>query len=216
MDENLLFFSNLCVKLFKIQWNLFMKDHSHKEPYVLRPPRGWDRIAQLFEHWVWCAADTGSSPQYSKGFFSQRRLSSADSLTYSVRTDPVCAVTCVNICAHVKNVAQLVEHPTGMPLRQLPFLVAARDFSPTVNFQCRLFYSLRTPPCATACVNICVHIKDPVVHVKRRRVQWIMEILKYPACTIGWVARLSQLAFPEESNQDFPWEELQWDNTDIK
>ena len=44
------------------------------------------------------------------------------------------------------------------------------------------------PPCAIACINICAHFKDPVVHV---RVRWIMEMLKHPACTIGWVARLS-------------------------
>ena len=34
----------------------------------------------------------------------------------------------------------------------------------------------------------CVHVKDPVVHV---RVQWIMETIKHPACTVGWVAWLS-------------------------
>ena len=36
-------------------------------------------------------------------------------------------------------------------------------------------------------VNICAHVKDPVVHV---RVRWIMETLKHPACTVGWVTRL--------------------------
>ena len=28
------------------------------------------------------------------------------------------------------------------------------------------------PQCAIACINICAHVKDPVVHV---RVRWIME-----------------------------------------
>ena len=46
---------------------------------------------------------------------------------------------------------------------------------------------VRTPPCAIACINICAHVKDPVVHV---RVRWIMETLKHPACTIGWITRL--------------------------
>ena len=32
-------------------------------------------------------------------------------------------------------------------------------------------------------------LKDPVVHV---RVWWILETLKRPACTIGWIARLSR------------------------
>ena len=46
-----------------------------------------------------------------------------------------------------------------------------------------------------------IHAKDPVVHV---RVWWIMETLKHPACTVGWVARLLlQLAFPVESNLVF-------------
>ena len=34
------------------------------------------------------------------------------------------------------------------------------------------------------------HVKDPVVHV---RVQWIVETLKHPACTVGWVARLCRI-----------------------
>ena len=60
----------------------------------------------------------------------------------------------------------------------------ARDFSPRVNFHCRVSYGVHTPLCAIACINICVHVKDPVVH---RR---IMETLKHPARTVGWVARL--------------------------
>ena len=39
-----------------------------------------------------------------------------------------------------------------------------------------------------------------------------METLKHPACTIGWIARLSQLAFPKERNLNFSWEKSHWDN----
>ena len=85
------------------------------------------------------------------------------------------------------DAVQLVEHWTGTPPTQVRLPVAARDFSPRVNFHCILSYGVRTPPCAIACIYICAHVKDPVVNV---RVLWIMEILKYPACTIGWVARL--------------------------
>ena len=46
-------------------------------------------------------------------------------------------------------------------------------------------YGVHTPPCAIACINICAHVKDPVVHV---RVRWIMETLKHPVCTVSWVA----------------------------
>ena len=78
------------------------------------------------------------------------------------------------------------EHRTGAPLTQVRFPGAARDFSPRVNFYCRLSYGVRTPPCAIACINICVHVKDPVVHV---RVRWSMETLKHQECTVGLVAR---------------------------
>ena len=53
------------------------------------------------------------------------------------------------------------------------------------------------PPCATACINICAHV----------RARWIMETLRHPACSTGWVARLccSWLS-PGKSNPNFPWE----------
>ena len=70
---------------------------------------------------------------------------------------------------------------------QVRFPGAARDFSPRVSFQCRLSYGVRTPPCAIACIYTCAHVKYPVIYV---RVRWIMETLKHPECTVGWVARL--------------------------
>ena len=63
----------------------------------------------------------------------------------------------------------------------------ARDFSPRVNFQPRLSYGVHTPPCATGCINICTQVAAPVLRV---RVRWIMETLKHPARTVGWVTRL--------------------------
>ena len=50
------------------------------------------------------------------------------------------------------DVSQLVEHQTGRSLRQVQFPSAARDFSPRVNFQCRLSYGVCTPP-----VYSCMH-----------------------------------------------------------
>ena len=49
-------------------------------------------------------------------------------------------------------------------------------FFPGVNFQCRLSDGVRTFPCATACINICAHVKEPVVPV---RVRWILETPKH-------------------------------------
>ena len=85
------------------------------------------------------------------------------------------------------DVAQLAERRTGTPLTQVRFPGAERDLSSRVNFQYRLYYNVRTRPCATACINICAHDKDPIVHV---RIRWIMETLKHPARTVGSVARL--------------------------
>ena len=81
----------------------------------------------------------------------------------------------------------MVEHRTGTLATQVRFPSAARELSPRVNFQCRLSYGVRTPPCAIACIYTCAHVKDPVVYV---RVRWIMKTLKHPASTVGWVARL--------------------------
>ena len=45
-----------------------------------------------------------------------------------------------------------------------------------------------------------------------------METLKHPACMHRRLgsATLSQLAFPRESNPNFPWEKSHWDNTAVK
>ena len=58
--------------------------------------------------------------------------------------------------------ALLVECRTSTRLKTVCFLGVARAFSPTVNFQCRLSYSsYKQPLCASACIKICVRIKDP-------------------------------------------------------
>ena len=77
----------------------------------------------------------------------------------------------------------------------------AGDFSPSVNFQCRLSYVVRTPQYAIACINICAHVKDPVVHV---RVQWIMKTLKHPAGTVDRVARLCRSWVSPRKQPKFP------------
>ena len=45
-----------------------------------------------------------------------------------------------------------------------------------------LTVSLYTPMCNRMHFNICVHVNDPLVHV---RVSWIMETLKHPAGIVG-------------------------------
>ena len=90
-------------------------------------------------------------------------------------------------------------------LRQVRFPGASMDFSPRVNLQCRLSYSVRAPPCAMAWINICAHVKDPVVHV---RVRWIMATLTNPACTVGWVARLCRSWLSLGKQPKFPLGEI--------
>ena len=108
---------------------------------------------------------------------------------------------------------RLVERLTGTALTQVRYPGAANDFSPRLNFQCRLSHGVRTPPCAIACVNICAHVKDPVVHV---RVRCIMETLKHPACTLGWVSRhCSSWLSPGKGDPNFPWKKSHWDKTVI-
>ena len=94
----------------------------------------------------------------------------------------------VNHCGLGMQLSWL-EHRTIMPLMQVRFPSAARDFSSRVNIQYMLssFTCVCTPLCAIACINVCAHIKDPVVQV---RVQWIMETLKHPVCTVGRVVQL--------------------------
>ena len=43
-----------------------------------------------------------------------------------------------------------------------------------------------------------------------------MDTLKHPACIVGRVAWLSQLAFPGEGNPNFPWEKSHWDDNIVK
>ena len=120
-----------------------MVEHSPK----ILASKGWD-VAQLVRASDRHAADAGSIPRCGKEFFSQSTFS-ADSLT------------CV-----------------------------------------------RTPTCAITCTNICAHIKDPVVRV---RVQWIMETLKHPACTVRKSSMHGKLGsttvttgFPQGKPLEFP------------
>ena len=95
------------------------------------------------------------------------------------------------------DVAHLVEHWTGTPLRQVRFPGAARDFSLRVSLSVQTLPWCPYAPVCKSCTNICAHVQDPVVHVT---VRWIMGALKHPACTI---------VFPGESTPNFPWEKSQ-------
>ena len=85
------------------------------------------------------------------------------------------------------DVVHLVERRTGSPLTQVQFPGAARDFLSPDSTCSADSLSVLKPTCAIACINICAHVKDPAVRV---RVRWIMETLKHPAYTVGWIARL--------------------------
>ena len=62
-------------------------------------------------------------------------------------------------------IAQLVECPTEKPgaiLTQVRVPGATRDFSPSVNFQCRLTVSIQ-PPCSLTRINICEHVTNGTI-----------------------------------------------------
>ena len=88
------------------------------------------------------------------------------------------------------------------------------DFSPRVNFQCRLSYSVHTPAGTITYINNCGHIKDPVVHVRE------FDRLYGNTKTLGMHYSLGSTTiaagFLGEGNPDFLWEKFQWDNTLVK
>ena len=63
---------------------------------------------------------------------------------------------------------------------------AARDFSPQVQSQCRLSYGVHTPPCAIACIIICVQVELRSCSPCQILVDYgHTDTLKHPECTIG-------------------------------
>ena len=93
------------------------------------------------------------------------------------------------------------QHTTGAGL--IPW--CGKGFFSRVNFHCRLSYGVHTPSCAMACIKLCAHVKDPVVHV---RVWWIVETLKDPACTVGRVERLCCSWLPQGKQPEFAMGEI--------
>ena len=97
---------------------------------------------------------------------------------------------------------------------QIRFPSAARDFSLRVNFQYRLSYGVRTPPCAIACTYICAHVKRSCSPCQSS-VDYGNTNTPSRHSKLG-SATLSQLAFSGEGNANFPWEKSHWDNTAVK
>ena len=83
--------------------------------------------------------------------------------------------------------SSLVEHRTTMLLTQVRFPSVARNFLTESTFSANCRTCVHTFLCAIAFTNICAHAKEPALLV---RVRWIIETLKHPACTVGWVAQL--------------------------
>ena len=119
------------------------------------------RVAPLCSSWLSFGKATG---------FSQRRIPTCGNSLHKIRnglkrlsSTTVRLEEWFSVNAKIRSVisrplrvsrswlgelAQLVERRTGTPLRLVRFPAAARNFSPTVNFQCRLSYGVRkTPVC---------------------------------------------------------------------
>ena len=63
-------------------------------------------------------------------------------------------------------------------------------FLPESIFSCRLSNDVHTPPCAIACINICVHDKGAEAHVG---VDWIMENTETPSMHCSTMANIAIL-----------------------
>ena len=114
-----------------------------------------------------------------------------------------------------REVAQLVEHRSDTPLTLVRFPGFGKGFFfPGVNFQCRFSYGVCTYPREIACINFCVHVRDPVVRV---RVRWITEALKHSSCTVDWVARLCHSWLSQgKATRISHWRKFRWANTVVK
>ena len=67
-------------------------------------------------------------PSRCKGFFTPESTFSADSLTVSVH--PSCAITCINICAHIKISHPLATLPLSANTKTLQTLVGMGSAAP--------------------------------------------------------------------------------------
>ena len=74
-----------------------------------------------------------------------------------------------------RDVAQLVVSDWHAVDAGLIPLCYVQVFLPESTFSANSLTCVHTPPCAIACINICAHVKDPIVRV---RVQWIMDKLQ--------------------------------------
>ena len=109
------------------------------------------------------------------------------------------------------GVAELVERHTDTPLNHVRFPGTARDFSTSVNFQCRLSYGVCTPSYAIACIKICAHVKDPVTHVRFPRIMKTLK--KKKSMSVGWVVRLCRSwFFLGKATRIFHGGNPKWDN----
>ena len=98
-----------------------------------------------------------------------------------------------------RDASQLGERRTGTPLTQMRFPGAARDFSPRVQFQCRLSYGVRTPPvCNRTHYHLCA---------RQRSCSPCQSLVDCGNAKIPIMRR--RLG----SNSNFPCEKSQWDNT---
>ena len=70
--------------------------------------------------------------------------------------------------------------------------LCGKGFFSESSFSADSLRCIRTAPSAITRIKIYAHVKDPVVHV---RLRWIMETLKHPACTEGWLALLCRSWF---------------------
>ena len=99
----------------------------------------------------------------------------------------------------------------AVPQLVFPESEPAQNLYPTKSFGWN--YKPRSPDVYMHGSRSYMHVKDPVVHV---RVRWIMETLKIPACTVGWVARPCRRRVSTEKRPEFPMGDISVRYTAVK
>ena len=125
---------------------------------------------------------------------------------------------CIPKCLHSTHTCMLyiVFYSVRFKLKTLKDGIVLRIDVCQVSWPTRvLWMCVRTPPCVIACINVCAHVKDPVVHTCQSSVDYGNTKTSSVHQRLG-SATLSEFAFPEESNSYFLWQKSQKDNTVVK
>ena len=86
-----------------------------------------------------------------------------------------------------------VAEAPGAILTRVRLRGVTRDFSPRVNFRCRLSCCSHTAQCDIACINICLHVK--ITDTGSHTIVWTHEKILHTLAGVGSAALAAALPF---------------------